>query len=96
MLRDDKFVRGWRGAVLSGDRRRSVRRPVALKNFLVSIAVWHDDESKVRHRDVQRDHRRLVSSVRSGGGSKGTSRFSVQFTLKPQATKAVDECFQLR
>src|SRR6185369_5671507 len=88
MLRDDKFVRGRRGGVLSGNRRRSVRRPVAVKNFLVSVAVRHDDKSKVRHRDVQRDYCRLVSSVRPSRGSKGTSRFSVQFTLEPQSTKA--------
>src|SRR5271170_5754435 len=69
---------------------------MALNNLFVSVARRHNDEAQVRHRDVQREHGRLVSSVRSGCGSKGTSRFSVQFTLKPQAAKAVDEGFQLR
>ena len=96
MLCDLKVVRSRRSAVLSGNRRRSVRSPVALNNLFVSVAVRHDDESQVRHRDVQRDHRRLVSAMRSRRGSKGTSRFPVQLTLKPQTTKAVYECFQLR
>jgi len=70
-------------------------RTVVLNNLFVGVAGWQDDESQVRHRDVQR-YRCLVLAVRSRRGSKGTSRFSVQFTLKPQTTKAVDECFQLR
>src|SRR6201993_2191583 len=50
----------------------------------------------MRHGDEQRQHRRLVSTVRSRRGSEGASRFSVQLPLKPQTTKAVDECLQLR
>src|ERR1700758_2752593 len=34
--------------------------------------------------------------MRSRCGSKSTRRFSVQLTLKPQTSQAVDECFQLR
>src|SRR5215831_12012872 len=96
MLRDHKLVRRRLGAVLSGGRRRTVWRPMSLNNLFVSVAVRHDDESQVRHRDEQRHHRRLVSAMRSRRGSEGTSRFSVQLTLEPQTTKAVYECFQLR
>src|SRR6516165_12673913 len=69
---------------------------MASNHLFVSVAVRHDDESQVRHREVQRHHRRLVSAVRTRCGSEGTRRFSIQLTLKPQATKAVYECFQLR
>src|SRR5579862_621544 len=69
---------------------------MALKDFLVSVAVRNDDESKVRHRNVQRDNCRLISAVRTRRGRKGTSRFSVQFTLEPQTPKAVYKCLQLR
>src|SRR6516162_1979868 len=62
MLCDLKVVRSRRSAVLSGNRRRSVRSPVALNDLFVSVAVRHDDEPQVRHRDVQRDYRRLVSA----------------------------------
>ena len=45
MLRDHKLVRSRLGAVLSGSRRRTVWRPMSLKNLFVSVAVRHDDES---------------------------------------------------
>src|SRR5436305_5996897 len=96
MISEDGLGRGGWGAVLTGNRGRPVRRTVSMKNFLVSVAVRRNDESQVRHRDVQRDYRRLVSAVGSRCGSKSTSRFSVQLSLKPQTAKAVYECFQLR
>src|SRR6516165_4424479 len=69
---------------------------MALKNLFVGVAVGHDNESQVRHRNVQRNYCCLISAMRSSSGSKGTSRFAVKLTLKPQTTQAVDECFQLR
>ena len=68
---------------------------MALKNLFVGVAVGHDDESQVRHGNVQRNHRGLVSAVRSSSGSKSTSRFAIKLTLKPETTQAVYECFQL-
>src|SRR5215831_18648181 len=69
---------------------------VALHKLRVSVAVRHDDEPQMRHRNVQRDHRSLVAAMHSPGRSKGSRRFSVELTLKPQPPKAVYKGFQLR
>jgi len=64
---------------------------MSLNNLFVGVAVRHDDESQVRHRDIERDDRCLISAMRSCCGSESTRRFSVQLSLKPKTTKAVYE-----
>jgi hypothetical protein len=49
-----------------------------------------------RHRDVQGDHRCLVSPVRPQCRSESARRLAVQLALKPQTAKAVYEGFQFR
>ena len=78
---------------LPGNRGRSVRRPVPLEKLEVRVAVRYDDEPQMRHRDIKRERPRLIPAVRSSRRCKGPCRLSIQLTLKPQTSKAVDKCF---